>query len=257
MFRIEDFKSYVCAPLIFKGEVIGALEGFFRNRFTPSPDWNEFFEALGGQAAIAIENANLFHNLQRSNQELTQSYDATLEGWSRALDLRDRDTEGHTRRVTVMTERLAAAMSIAEKERIHIRRGAILHDIGKIGIPDRILLKDGPLTEEEWDLVRRHPVMAHEILSPISYLQPALDIPYCHHERWDGNGYPRGLQGERIPLPARIFAVVDVFDALTSDRPYRPAWSTARALDYIRAGSGTHFDPDVVDIFLKNFSQAN
>ncbi len=257
MLQEEGFKTYVCLPLIAGGEAVGALEGFFRNPFTPDADWRDFFETLGRHVAIAIDNANRFHNLQFSNQELTRSYDAVLKGWSKALDLRDWDTEGHSRRVTAMTERLAIVMGIGEEERIHIRRGAILHDIGKMSIPDKILIKEGRLDEEEWEIIRRHPVTALDLLSPIPHLRSALDIPYCHHERWDGRGYPRGLRGEQIPLSARIFAVADVYDALISDRPYRPAWPAGQALDYIRTEAGRHFDPNVVSAFLEIFGKTD
>ncbi|RJX27432.1 MAG: HD-GYP domain-containing protein, partial [Dethiobacter sp.] len=166
------------------------------------------------------------------------------------LDLKDEETEGHSRRVTEMTLRIAREMGLKDEELVHVRRGALLHDIGKMGVPDAILLKPGKLTDEEWEIMRRHPVYAYQMLSRIGYLRPALDIPYCHHEKWDGTGYPRGLKGEEIPLPARIFAVVDVFDALTSDRPYRPAWPKEKALAYLRQQAGRHFDPRVVEAFL-------
>lgn len=247
----EDFVSVYCVPLMSKGHVKGVLEIFHRSRLVPDPDWMEFLEALAVQAAIAIDNAALFNNLERSNVELMMAYDTTLEGWSRALDLRDKETEGHTQRVADMTLRIASEIGIGADEFVHLRRGALLHDIGKMGIPDRVLLKPGPLTDEEWVIMRRHPVYAHELLSPIAYLRPALDIPYCHHERWDGTGYPRGLKGKEIPLSARIFAIVDVWDALRSDRPYRPAWSEDMVREHIRSLSGTHFDPDVVEAFLR------
>ncbi|MEW5952901.1 MAG: HD domain-containing phosphohydrolase [Bacillota bacterium] len=186
-----------------------------------------------------------------SNIELTLAYDATIEGWSRALDLRDKETDGHSRRVTDTTILLARAAGMSEAELAHVRRGALLHDIGKMGLPDRILLKPGPLTEGEWEIMRRHPSYAYDLLSPIAYLRPALDIPYCHHEKWDGSGYPRGLKGERIPLSARIFAIVDVWDALTSERPYRPAWNEEKVNDYLREQSGKHFDPLVAELFMK------
>ena len=153
-----------------------------------------FWKRFAGQAAIAIDNAQLFENLQHSNAELVLAYDTTIEGWSHALDLRDKETEGHTQRVTEMTLRLAKAMGIDEAELVHIRRGALLHDIGKMGVPDNILLKPGELTEEEWGSCTQHPQLAYDLLSPIAYLRPALDIPYCHHEKWDGTGYPRGLE---------------------------------------------------------------
>jgi putative nucleotidyltransferase with HDIG domain len=182
---------------------------------------------------------------------LEKAYQATLEGWVRALDYRDKETEGHTQRVTTLTERLARFIGIHEDELIHIRRGALLHDIGKMAIPDGILLKPGGLTGEEREIIQRHPVYAHEMLSPIKFLVPALDIPYCHHEKWDGSGYPRGLKGEKIPFSARIFAVVDVWDALISDRPYRRGIPPAEVLQSIREKAGNHFDSRVVDAFLE------
>jgi PAS domain S-box-containing protein len=261
--RQEGFAAYYGVPLIAKGQVKGVLEVYLRQgtrelgrTWTPDTDWLDFLEMLAGQAAIAIDNSQLFHNLQQATLELSFAYDSTIEGWSRALDLRDHETEGHTRRVTQLTLRLAQVKGIGETELVHIRRGALLHDIGKLGVPDHILHKPGPLTEAEWEMMRRHPTQAYEILAPIAYLRQALDIPYCHHEKWDGSGYPRGLAGEQIPLAARIFAVADVWDALTSDRPYRSAWTEARALDYIREQAGRHFDPQVVTVFLREMGQA-
>ena len=247
----EDFAAYFGVPLIAKGDVKGMLEVFHRSPFHAEASWVSFLRTLAEQAAIAIDNAQLFDNLQRSNVHLARAYDATIEGWSRALDLRDKETEGHALRVTQLTERLARAMGIGEAEIVHIRRGALLHDIGKMGVPDRILLKPDKLTDEEWEVMRRHPQLAQDLFSPIDYLQPALDIPYCHHERWDGSGYPRGLAGEQIPLAARLFAVVDVWDALTSDRPYRRAWSGQKALGHIGEQAGKQFDPRVVVAFTK------
>lgn len=247
----ENFISYYGVPLIAKGQVKGVLEIFHRTPLDPDQEWLDFLETLASQAAIAIDNAALFDSLQRSNVELTLAYDATIEGWSYALDLRDKETEGHSLRVTEMTLRLARAMGMSDAELVHVRRGALLHDIGKMGVPDQILLKPGPLTEEEWEIMSKHPVYAYEMLSPIAYLRPALDIPYCHHEKWDGTGYPRGLKGEQIPLVARIFAVVDVWDALSSDRPYRPAWPEDKVFEYIREQAGKHFDPKVVEVFLE------
>jgi putative nucleotidyltransferase with HDIG domain len=197
-----------------------------------------------------IENASLFSDLQRSNIELNLAYESTIEGWSRALDLRDRETEGHSQRVAEFTLRLARAMSVEEADLVHIRRGALLHDIGKLGIPDHILLKPGPLDEDEREIIQKHPAIAFEMLAPIAYLRPALDIPYCHHEKWDGTGYPRGLKGEQIPLAARIFAVVDVWDALISDRPYRGGWTTEKARAYLLEQAGAHLDPRAVAAFL-------
>jgi putative nucleotidyltransferase with HDIG domain len=246
----EDFASYFGVPLIAKGTIKGVLEIYQRVPFEPYPEWVDFLNILAGQAAIAVENASLFENLQSSARELERAYDMTIEGWSRALDLRDKETEGHTLRVTEMAARLAAAFGFDEQELTRIRWGALLHDIGKMGVPDGILLKEGELTEAEWEVMQKHPTFAYELLSPIRHLGSAIDIPYCHHEKWDGTGYPRGLRGEKIPLPARIFAIVDAYDALTSDRPYRPAWSRQKTLAHIRALSGTHFDPQVVRSFV-------
>ncbi|GAB4543110.1 MAG: hypothetical protein Fur002_14560 [Anaerolineales bacterium] len=247
----DQFETYLCAPLIAKGEAQGVLEVYLRRPFAPNEEWIDFFETLAGQAAISIDNAQMFEHLQNANVELAIAYDATIEGWSRALDLRDHETEGHTQRVTELTLQLARAMNLSDQQMLHIRRGALLHDIGKMGIPDNILLKQGELTSAEWEIMRSHPSLAFEMLQPIRYLQPALDIPYAHHERWNGSGYPRGLKGEEIPLAARIFAVVDVYDALTSARPYRGAWSKEKTLAYIQERSGTEFDSHVVNAFLK------
>lgn len=246
----EEFVSYFGAPLISKGQVQGVLEVFHRAALTPDDDWRAFLDVLAGQAAIAVDNAQLFDNLQRTSSELLASYDATIEGWSRALDLRDKETEGHSQRVTELTLRLARTFGWSEAELVHMRRGALLHDMGKLGVPDSILLKPGKLTDAEWDVMRQHPRYAYEMLAPIAYLRPALEIPYCHHEKWDGTGYPRGLKGEQIPLAARIFAVADVWDALRSDRPYRSAWPEAKVREQIRQLAGSHFDPQVVERFL-------
>jgi PAS domain S-box-containing protein/putative nucleotidyltransferase with HDIG domain len=248
----EGFLNYCAAPLIAKGQIKGVLEVFQREPFTPNLEWLNFLETFADQAAIAIDNAQMFDNLQRANLELTLSYEETIEGWSRALDLRDKETEGHTQRVTEMTLHLARALGCTDEELVHIRRGALLHDIGKMGVPDNILLKTGPLTADEQEQMKKHPGFAFDVLSPIRYLKAAaLDIPYCHHEKWDGSGYPRGLQDEQIPLSARIFAIADVFDALTSDRPYRLAWTREKAIEHIRSQSGSHFDPAVVKAFLE------
>jgi PAS domain S-box-containing protein len=251
LFAEENFVSYFGVPLIAKGKVEGVLEVFHRSPLHPYPEWLDFLNTLAGQAAIAIENATLFENLQQSNRELAQAYDATIEGWSRALDLRDKETEGHTLRVTEMTIRLASNFEFSQEDVLHIRRGSLLHDIGKMGVPDGILLKPETLTEEELIIMRKHPQYAYDLLKPIAFLAPALDIPYYHHEKWDGTGYPHGLKAEEIPLAARLFAVVDVWDALRSDRSYRPAWSAEDATAYMREQSGKHFDPQIVDVFLK------
>jgi putative nucleotidyltransferase with HDIG domain len=248
----EPFSSYYAVPLIVQGQIKGVLELFRRTELETNEEWLDFLNALANQAAIAIDNSSLFNDLQHSNVELIQAYDATIQGWSRALDLRDKETEGHTQRVTELTMKLGRQFGLPEEELVHVRRGALLHDIGKMGVPDGILLKPGPLTDEEWVVMRKHTAFAYEMLSPILYLRPALDIPYCHHEKWDGSGYPRGLSGDQIPFAARIFAVVDVWDALTSDRPYRAAWPKEKVLDYIRSLAGTHFDPQVVKICLES-----
>jgi PAS domain S-box-containing protein len=247
----EGFIEYFAIPLINKGIVTGVLEIFNRKQVNFDKNGLDFLESLSGQAAIAIDNYQLLTGLQFANKELLNTYDKTIEGWSNALDLRDKETEGHTNRVTQMTLKLARYAGFSESELIHIKRGALLHDIGKMGIPDHILLKPGKLTEEEWVIMKKHPQFAYDLLSPITYLQPALEIPYYHHEKWDGSGYPTGLKGEEIPLAARLFSIIDVWDALTSDRPYRPAWSKDETLRYIQSLSGIHFDPYVVKIFLE------
>lgn len=247
----EGFRSYIGIPLVAKGRVRGVLEVFRRTDLEDDSGWHDLLDSLASQAAIAIDNATLYTDLERANTELSLAYESTLEGWARCLDYRDRETEGHSRRVTEMTVRVARVCGIPESRLPHLRRGALLHDIGKLGVPDHILLKPGKLDAEEWAIMRRHPELAYQLLAPISYLCPALDIPYCHHEKWDGSGYPRGLKGEEIPLEARIFAVVDVWDALCSDRPYRPAWPEEKALAYLIEEAGSHFDPRVVEVFLK------
>ncbi len=245
----EGFRSSYVIPLVAKGKVKGVLEVFHRSMLNPDSVWLDYLDTLAGQTAIAIDNAFAYEDLQRSNMEIVRAYEETIEGWSNALDLRDHETEGHTRRVTALTLNMVKAMGLQSPEIIHIQRGALLHDIGKMGIPDRILLKRGPLTPREQEIMNRHPIYARELLSPITYLRPAMEIPYCHHEKWDGTGYPRGLGGEEIPLEARIFSVVDVYDALRSDRPYRKAWTEEDTLRYILERSGKDFDPQVVVLF--------
>jgi len=246
----ENFVSYHGVPLIAKGQVMGVLEVFHRTRLVRNEEWLEFLKALAAQAAIAIDNVTLFDNLQHSNTELLQAYDATIEGWSRALELRDNETEGHTQRVAELTVKLARLFGLSDSELVQVRWGALLHDIGKMGIPDGILLKQDTLTEAEWVVMKKHTVFAYEMLSPIRYLRAALDIPYGHHEKWDGTGYPLGLKGEQIPLVARIFAVVDVWDALRSDRRYRTSWSVKKVRKHLRSLAGTHFDPHVLKVCL-------
>jgi putative nucleotidyltransferase with HDIG domain len=199
---------------------------------------------------IASAQAAAARRERRLAQALAKSHEITLAGLARALDLRDHETERHCARVTDMAVRLAASMGLCGEALEHVRRGAMLHDIGKLGVPDAILNKPGPLADEEWAVMRRHPEYALNLLAPIDFLRPVLEIPYCHHERWNGSGYPRGLAGESIPLAARIFAVVDVWDALTSDRPYRRAWSQRQVVAYLNAHAGDLFDPTVVGAFL-------
>ena len=247
-----QLRSILCAPLKLRNELIGVIyvdnrahTGIFRESDL------ELINAFADQAAVAIDNARLFDDLQASNRELEKAYQATLEGWVRALDMRDKETEGHTQRVTKLTERLARSMGVDGDELLHIRRGALLHDIGKMAIPDGILLKPGKLTEDERLLIQKHPVYAYEMLNPIDFLLPAIDIPYCHHEKWDGTGYPRGLSGEDIPFSARIFPIIDVWDALISDRPYRKGLPHDEVRHHIQADSGKHFDPRVVNAFFE------
>ena len=253
-----NLRSILCAPLKLKNEIIGVI--FVDNRAQAGSFQKkdlEMLSAFADQAAISIDNARLFDRLQASNKkleaaniELETAYEATLNGWVRALDLRDKETEGHTQRVTAMTRQLAMSLGIGGDELVHITRGALLHDIGKMGVPDRILLKTSDLTVEERELMKQHTTLAYKMLSPIKFLQPAIDIPYCHHEKWDGTGYPRGLRHERIPFKARIFSIVDVWDAMTSDRVYRKALAPAEARRYIHEQSGSYFDPQLVDAFL-------
>jgi HD-GYP domain-containing protein (c-di-GMP phosphodiesterase class II) len=251
LLKKEHFVSYYGMPLITRGQVKGVLELFHRSTLTVDQEWLNFIESLAGHAAVVIENSELVDNLKRSQDELMKAYDATIEGWARALELRDAETEGHSRRVVGLTLQIARAMGIPEEDMVNIRRGTILHDIGKMGIPDSILLKPGKLTPRERKLMEQHPVHAYNMLYPIVFLRPALDIPYCHHEKWNGTGYPRGLKETEIPLSARIFAVVDVWDALCSDRPYRKGWPKEKVLHYIQDNAGTHFDPNVVEVFLR------
>ena len=236
------------APLISQERTIGAL---WVGRTAPFREGElRVLMVIADMVANAVQRAVLFDDLQKSNQDLEQAYDRTLEGWSRALELRDQETEGHTRRAAEKTMELGRALGMSAEDLLHARRGALLHDIGKLGIPDGILLKPGPLSEEEWKIMRRHPDYARQLIEPIPYLARALDIPYCHHEHWDGSGYPQGLKGEQIPLAARIFTIVDVWDALTSDRPYRKAWPFEKARQYMLDNTEVLFDPQVVDIFF-------
>jgi HD-GYP domain-containing protein (c-di-GMP phosphodiesterase class II) len=252
----HGFAKCMSVPLTAQGRTVGLLTLFSRTQFRDDGEWTGFLEMLAGQATIAVETSRLFAEAEKSRQELLAAYESTIAGWSYALDMRDKETEGHSRRVMELTVRLAEKLEVPPHELVHLRRGAMLHDVGKMAIPDSILRKPGALSAEEWEIMRRHPAYAKEMLSSIDYLVAALDIPYCHHEKWDGSGYPQGLSGEAIPLAARIFAIVDVYDALLSDRPYRPAWTHGQTIDHILSQSGSHFDPQVVDLFLAVVSES-
>jgi PAS domain S-box-containing protein len=247
----EGFVFYACLPLISKGQIKGVMEICHRDALELSPEEDSFLEMLAGQAAIAIDNAEMFEHLQSSRDELQLAFNSTLAGWARALELRDRESEGETQRGADLAMRLAQILGESENDLTNIYRGAILHDVGMMSVPDGILLKPGPLTGEEWTIVRRHPQIAFDILSPVLFLRPALDIPHSHHEQWDGSGYPLGSRGEHIPLAGRIFAVVDAWNALRSDRPYRKAWTELKAGEYIRSQAGKHFDPAAVQAFFR------
>jgi GAF domain-containing protein len=246
-------RAVIEVPIIFAGDFIGVLVAYetpdSKRKYTEGEA--RLLSLFAAQAASAIRTARLLEDLQTSNLQLEKAYDTTLEGWARALELRDKETHGHSQRVTNLTLSLASSMKISQHRLIHMRRGVLLHDIGKMGIPDHMLKKTGTLSEEEWVEMKKHPQYAYDLLHPIIYLRPALDIPYCHHEKWDGTGYPRGLKGKQIPLAARIFAIVDVYDALSYDRPYRFAWPQKQVLNYLREQSGKHFDPQVVEAFLE------
>jgi HD-GYP domain-containing protein (c-di-GMP phosphodiesterase class II) len=203
------------------------------------------------------ENSQGTKKLKFPDSKLKIAYDAILEAWATSLEQRNKEAAGHTRRVTEMTINLAKAMNVDNHELENIRRGALLHDIGNISVPESILYKQGELSAEEWVTIHMHPFYAYEILASIDFLSPAMDIPYCHHERWDGTGYPRGLKGENIPLAVRIFALVDTWDVLSSDRPYRKAWSKEKVHGYIREQSGKHFDPKVVEAFWELLGQSD
>ncbi|MDF1521738.1 MAG: HD domain-containing protein, partial [Trueperaceae bacterium] len=250
LFAGEGFETYDAVPLQAHGERFGVLEVFRRTPLARDANWATSFATLAEQVAIAIDNDEKDRALHATNRQLIEAYDATIEGWAAALDLRDEETQGHSRRVTDLTVRLAQRLGVAGDDLEHIRRGALLHDIGKMGVPDAILSKPGKLDEAEWAAMKRHPTLAHQLLSGTPFLREALNILYGHHEKWDGSGYPRGLAGTDIPLAARIFTVADVFDALTNDRPYRAAWPLDRALAYVREERGRHFDPEVADAFL-------
>ena len=245
------FSSYYGVPLVAKGRVQGVLEIMNRGALAADGEWVEFLNSLATQAAIAIDNATLFTDLQRSNVELNLAYDATIEGWSRVLEARGVESSGHTRRVAELTVRLAQAAGFSAADLVHVLRGALLHDIGMLSIPESVLMKPGPLSETERAIMQQHPEYGFGILAPIAYLRLALDIPYYHHERWDGSGYPRGVGGDLIPPAARLFAVVDSWDALRNERPYRAAWTAAAAVAYLNENAGKQFDPQMVSLFMQ------
>lgn len=248
----RGLRSLLFVPVEVSGEPVGAFIVGSVGRLHPVGDVDVgLCRALAHEIGLALANARLYASLQRSHEELARAYDATIEGWSLALEMRDDETQGHALRVSALAVELGRRLGLPEPQLVHLRRGALLHDIGKMVVPDAILRKPGPLTEEEWAVMRKHPEHGRDFLVKVAYLAPALDVPYCHHERWDGSGYPRGLRGEEIPIAARIFAVADAFDALTSDRPYRQAWSREDTLAYIQSESGRQFDPGVVAALLE------
>lgn len=247
----ETFMAYAAVPLVAKEGVVGVLEIFHHTSLDFTPSWLDFLKALATQAALAIYNAKLIAYLQHSNAELRAACDSLVESWPRLLERRDPGTGGNMRETINITLHMAQALGMSESEQTHMRQGILLHDIGKILLPDSLLNNQGALSKAEWSLMRQHPTYAYELLAPVAFLQPVLDIPYCHHEAWDGSGYPRGLKGEAIPLAARIFAMVDVWNALRSDRPYRKGWPEGKAIEYIRSQVGKLFDPKVAYLFMK------
>ena len=248
-FKEDGFTDYLGIPLISKGVVKGVLELFNKSKLPQDEKWLSLLDSMASQAAIAIDNATLFNEAQEANISMRRAYDATIEGWARALELRDGDTEGHSERVAGLTLQLARLMGIKESDMVDLRRGAVLHDIGKMGISDAILLKPSALTDEEWVIMRKHPTLGKEMLESIDFLKNSLDIPWCHHEKWDGSGYPRGLKGTEIPVMARVFSVIDSWDALRSDRPYRKGMSDDDAWKIITENSGKAYDPEIVEKF--------
>ncbi len=247
----EGFRAHTATPLINHRDLLGVLEIFWHEPQLVDAWKLEILQMIGESITFAMEHSIIVEDLKRRNTEFSSTYTATIAGLSRALELRDLETEGHTRRVSALTLRLAEHVQIPPDQRTSIQQGALLHDIGKLGIPDAILLKPGSLTPQEWKVMQQHPLYAYNILAPIINLRQALDIPLYHHEHWDGSGYPYGLKGEQIPLSARLFAVVDVYDALTSDRPYRSAWTRSQAIEYLQEQAGHLFDPQVVVYFLE------
>jgi response regulator RpfG family c-di-GMP phosphodiesterase len=248
----EKFQTCFATPMMAKGQLKGVLEVFHRESLPPDGEWIAFLEILARQIATAVEDATMYAELQRAQVGHVLTYGQTLEAWAEVMDRRNGDPEGHSQRVADATVRLAQLMGVSDAELLSIRWGALLHDIGMVKVPEAILSKKESLTPEEWDTIRQHPKLAYEMLSPIVRLKPALDIPYCHHERWDGSGYPRGLKGKEIPIAARLFSVVETWDLLRNERPYRPAMTETRARAYMLEQSGKQFDPRAVERFLES-----
>jgi hypothetical protein len=246
----EALPSEHFAPIIVGGKVKGVLAVFLSRKARIPPNWFVLFDAIANQTGLALDYNDIYNDLQRTYRDLEVSYEATLESWCRALDLRDQETEGHSQRVTSLSMALAARLDLGDEAISAVRKGALLHDVGKIGIPDNVLNKPGALDAAEWELMRRHPRIGHDMIAGVPYLSGALEITLHHHEHWDGSGYPDGLAGTSIPVAARLFSIVDVFDALTSDRPYRSAWNKEKALDYLKAQKGIQFDPEILDVFI-------
>ena len=249
--REEGFTMGFAVPLVAKGEIVGVLEVFRRSPAAVTPQWLNFLEAAAGRLATAVDNARLFESLQHSAVKLNASYEAVIEGWMRALDMRSKETEGQARRVTELTMALAKAIGFPEERMVDLRRGALLHGVGKLGIPDAILFKPTPLTEAEMKVMCTEPMLAYQVLSNISFLSSAAEIVYCCHENWDGTGYPRGLTGNQIPLGARIVAVALAWDEISSAHPNRPPMMPDKAIEYMREQSNKTLDPKLVSAFLK------
>ena len=247
----EEFVAYYAMPLVARGELKGVLEIFHRSALSPDQDWLEFLSTVASQAAVAMDNTDLIAKLQSHNTGLSFAFDAILEKVSYALDLREQLVPGHSQRLADWTLKLGEATGMEGPDLISERRGALLHDIGKIGVPESLLLKPGPLSGEEWEVMHKYPRYAYLLLAEIPYLRAAVNIPYCHHEKWDGSGYPRGLKGKEIPLAARVFSVVEAWDVLGCDRPYREAWSNVEIRDHLKSQSGIDFDPEIVEKFLE------
>lgn len=246
----EGFVSYIGVPLLAKSKVNGVMEVYERTEIKHDGDWYDFLEAFAHQASIAIDNSGLFENLQKLNIEIASAYDTTIETWAHTLEIRDTTYAGHSTRVMDLSVKIASAMGLSGDAISHLRHGVLMHDIGMLGIPESILFDPGDLNEEQWKIVRTHPRIAYDLLSQIPNWRQVLDIPYSHHERWDGSGYPQGLKNDVIPLGARICALADVYDTLQMERPFRSAWNKTRAEKFIRDGAGTQFDPEVVRIFF-------